>query len=94
MVYIDDWNDFAARAEALMLAQPLKVWARFFFFSSFVSSPDAHTAPIQTRYVLKYRASDAKLVLKVTDDVVVRLLLAGGQPCCPFSPRSSVGHSV
>jgi len=28
--------------------------------------------PIKTRYVVKYRHQDGKLVLKVTDDVVVR----------------------
>ncbi len=30
--------------------------------------------PLHTRYVLKYRHCDGRLVLKVTDDVVVSLL--------------------
>ena len=30
------------------------------------------SAPLRTRYVLKYRHCDGKLILKVTDDVVVR----------------------
>jgi hypothetical protein len=35
--------------------------------------------PIKTRYVVKYRHTEGKLVLKVTDDVVVR--------CFSWMPR-------
>lgn len=31
--------------------------------------------PLRTRYVLKYRHCDGKLILKVTDDVAVRTAL-------------------
>ena len=42
-------------------------------WDSFLQMSEAlfRQAPLRTRYVLKYRHCDRKLVLKVTDDVAV-----------------------
>ncbi len=42
-------------------------------WDSFLQMAEAlfRQAPLRTRYVLKYRHCDGKLVLKVTDDVAV-----------------------
>ena len=37
--------------------------------------------PTKTRYVVKYRHTEGKLVLKVTDDYVVRQYLVVGLSC-------------
>ena len=44
-------------------------------WDSFLQMSEAlfRQAPLRTRYVLKYRHCDGKLVLKVTDDVAVRV---------------------
>ena len=46
-------------------------------WDSFLQMSEAlfRQAPMRTRYVLKYRHCDGKLVLKVTDDVAVRPML-------------------
>lgn len=45
-------------------------------WDSFQTQAEAlyRSRPLHTRYVLKYRHCDGRLVLKVTDDVVVSLL--------------------
>lgn len=53
-MYVESFESFAAQAEALWRA-----------------------APLRTRYVMKYRHCDGRLVLKVTDDATVR----GGSEC-------------
>jgi hypothetical protein len=53
-MYVESFESFAAQAEALWRA-----------------------APLRTRYVMKYRHCDGRLVLKVTDDATVR----GGGEC-------------
>lgn len=42
-------------------------------WASFAAQAEAlyRSRPLHTRYVLKYRHCDGKLVLKVTDDIVV-----------------------
>ena len=42
------------------------------FASFYARAEELHRrSPLATRYVVKYRAREGKLVLKVTDDVVV-----------------------
>ncbi len=73
MVYVAEWTDFAAKAEALVQAQPKRVCKRAFSTPSrLLLLTQTHLLGLQTRFTFKYRPSDAKLVLKVTDDVVVR----------------------
>ena len=77
MVYFDSWDEFLERSVELFRADPITVRTPFL--------PDPHplctridlTPPpfAQTRYVMKYRHCDGKLVLKVTDDLQVRLPL-------------------
>lgn len=70
-------------------------------WDSFLQMSEAlfRQAPLRTRYVLKYRHCDGKLVLKVTDDVAVsralpveRPPLAHGyhSPACVFALRAAL----
>lgn len=54
--------------------------------------------PLHTRYVLKYRNRDAKLVLKVTDDVQVKTHPSGPHavalPCSCMMHRHSIRRDI
>jgi signal recognition particle subunit SRP9 len=77
MVYFDSWDEFVDRSVQLFRADPVLVRRdpalppRFLLPAS-RSNPSYVCPCVQTRYVMKYRHCDGKLVLKVTDDRVVR----------------------
>ncbi len=58
-------------------------------WDSFLQMSEAlfRQAPLRTRYVLKYRHCDGKLVLKVTDDVAVRAELPAPPAASPLHRR-------
>ena len=59
-------------------------------WDSFLQMAEAlfRQAPLRTRYVLKYRHCDGKLVLKVTDDIAVCAM-----PPCPAVASPQVGST-
>jgi hypothetical protein len=73
MVYISSWQQYQEAAENLYASSPRKVRVRRI-------SPHRHDANEQlvtdywekTRYSVKWKSSEGKLVLKITDDVTVR----------------------
>lgn len=77
MVYINSWDDFAEKSVQMFRTDPEKVihctiCSLFFFLLSIKICVIMYMNVLkQTRYVMKYRHSDGKLVLKVTDDKVV-----------------------
>ena len=75
---MEDWDTFYAEAEKLYVAHPAHVRAAARPRTRRPGRlPTAAAVPrAQTRYVVKYRHCDGKLVLKVTNDRVVR------QPLC------------
>jgi hypothetical protein len=81
MVYLDSWDDFVERSVQLFRADPIAVRRRRvpdpllsppnplpLRFRCARSNLACLCASLQTRYVMKYRHSEGKLVLKVTDD--------------------------
>lgn len=65
--YTESWADFAAEAEQLYRAAPLK--ASRYKPPARLIQPDL---PRQARFCTKYRPAEGVLTLKVTDDVRVR----------------------
>lgn len=65
MVYIASWQEYQEAAENLYVKSPNKV-------SSSIDDTLLHyiTSP-QTRYCVKWKSSEGKLVLKITDDTTV-----------------------
>jgi len=72
MVYIASWQEYQEAAENLYAKSPNRV--NLDFYCRFIILN--HCAP-QTRYCVKWRSSEGKLVLKITDDTTVRRSLAG-----------------
>ncbi|KAJ0782006.1 putative signal recognition particle, SRP9/SRP14 subunit, signal recognition particle SRP9 [Helianthus annuus] len=76
MVYIVSWDDFVERSVQLFRNSPQNVHSStsifFYFIIIIICISDLikihRNFESQTRYVMKYRHSDGKLVLKVTDD--------------------------
>ena len=69
MVYISSWQEYQEAAEALYEKSPNKVCTLLRLWHT-----DAdQVCPMKTRYVVKWRASEGKMVLKITDDTTVRL---------------------
>lgn len=65
MVYISSWQDFQEAAESLYEKSPNHVCLPV------SSSYSIFTWDMQTRYCVKWRGSEGKLVLKITDDTTV-----------------------
>ena len=65
MVYLSSWQEFQEAAEALYEKSPAAVSGTSLLY---LLSAD-RTA--QTRYCVKWRAADGKLVLKITDNTTV-----------------------
>ena len=66
MVYISSWQDYQEAAEALYTKSPNDVR---------ILPTYKHEVLIflQTRYCIKWKSSEGKLVLKITDNTTVRL---------------------
>ena len=71
MVYIPSWQEFQEAAENLYEKSPNSV-------SPTLSPPPSSLADArtQTRYCVKWKSSEAKLVLKITDNTTVSPSLA------------------
>lgn len=65
MVYISSWQEFQEAAEALYEKSPNKVRNIIHPCTSLV------IIFVQTRYCVKWRGSERRLVLKITDDTTV-----------------------
>jgi signal recognition particle subunit SRP9 len=70
MVYITSWQEYQEAAENLYAKAPNKV--RLFR----IYLHRMRLIDTQARYCVKWRSSEGKLVLKITDDTTVRLHLA------------------
>jgi hypothetical protein len=70
MVYIASWQDFQRAAEDLYAKSPNKVSCLPCFCPKFDPSFTRTRSP-QTRYCVKWKSSEGKLVLKITDDTTV-----------------------
>jgi signal recognition particle subunit SRP9 len=79
MVYVDSWDEFVERSVQLFRADPNAVRRRrpipsplprvVLLLSVCPILPNLFVrVSLQTRYVMKYRHCEGKLVLKVTDD--------------------------
>jgi signal recognition particle subunit SRP9 len=77
MVYVDSWDEFVERSVQLFRADPNAVRRRNprspALSPRFVECARSNLSclcacALQTRYVVKYRHCEGKLVLKVTDD--------------------------
>ena len=74
MVYINSWQKYQEAAENLYANSPRKVWPPNSVPSSlYVFSLGLADGLRKTRYSVKWRSSEGKLVLKITDDVTVRV---------------------
>ena len=73
MVYIPSWQEFQEAAENLYEKSPNSVSADLFLPPPMPSLADT---TMQTRYCVKWKSSEAKLVLKITDNTTVRPFLA------------------
>ena len=79
MTFIKSWEDFERAAEKLYLANPMKV-SRILLVSIHLFDTVVKISFeilfydffLQVRYTMKYRHSDGALILKFTDDAVVR----------------------
>ena len=70
-MYIKTWDEFQAAAEALYAKNPVKV--RYQCSNRTIYNCRLTPRRIwQTRYCVKWRSVEGKLVLKVTDDSTVR----------------------
>lgn len=72
MVYISSWQEYQEAAEALYLKSPNKV-----SICIALGTSDYLNLCIrcQARYCVKWKPSDGKLVLKITDDTTVRIYI-------------------
>lgn len=66
MVYISSWQEFQEAAEGLYEKSPNKVRLLALLLLHWYSGGCR-----QTRYCVKWRGSEGKLVLKITDDTTV-----------------------
>lgn len=66
MVYIHSWQEFQDAAEALYSKSPNDVC-----FITFEKKKSDQSSILQTRYCVKWRSSQGKLVLKITDNTTV-----------------------
>lgn len=72
MVYISSWQQYQDAAENLYASSPRKVCARVHV------NANANKFGLtcwETRYSVKWKSSEGKLVLKITDNVTVRIAL-------------------
>lgn len=81
MVYINSWQKYQEAAENLYAKSPRKVWyhpLRLFLANDLNDLSGWLTGcgkKKKTRYSVKWRSSEGKLVLKITDDETVRIHL-------------------
>lgn len=69
MVYIHSWQEFQDAAEALYSKSPNDVCSINLYKTDFLLSDQSSI--LQTRYCVKWRSSQGKLVLKITDNTTV-----------------------
>ena len=72
MVYIHSWQEFQDAAEALYSKSPNNVCLYQFQTIDFLTW--FQSSILQTRYCVKFRSSEGKLVLKITDNTTVSLI--------------------
>lgn len=68
MVYISSWQDFQEAAEGLYEKSPNNV------SDHVLAVLFRANHQVQARYSVKWRGSEGKLVLKITDDTTVRIV--------------------
>jgi signal recognition particle subunit SRP9 len=87
---VEDWDTFYSEAEKLYVEHPAHVRRPAARPRGGHLSLTASHLPPQTRYVTKYRHCDGKLVLKVTNDRVVRLAPPHSAPA-RLAPSGQLG---
>lgn len=72
MVYIASWKEFQGAAENLYEKSPNSVSFYFFCYRPLL----VLMWMLQTRYCVKWKSAEAKLVLKITDNTTVSTLIS------------------
>lgn len=78
MVYISSWQDYQEAAEALYTKSPNDVRLTIIGTRPCVGADDNidfFVESDQTRYCVKWKSSEGKLVLKITDNTTVSIYL-------------------
>lgn len=103
MTYVESWAEFQEGAQRIYIANPGAVRQRppkaptgtkrprvaLLMLLLLLSAEHVQNCCLQTRYSVKYRHTDGKLVLKVTDDTTVSRTC----PCAFRCASSPAQHS-